>query len=174
MTTARDDSGVSTDDWERRKTFVGFGPDDEAILAELHIVAKTYADQVMEELYERWLRFPQVRAFFDDPARLARVKSLQKQYFIRLTSGDYGAAYLVDRLRIGHVHRRIGLAPQWYMGAYSIYLQTVMPRILAAFEYDRAKRDRAVSALLKLVSLDQEVAIMTYFGEPAGRVPSAE
>ena len=106
-----------------------------------------------------------MQAFFQDPARLLRVKYQQKQYFIRLTSGDYGASYLTDRLRIGQVHRRIGLAPQWYLGAYSIYLQTIMPRILAAFEYDRVRRARAVNALLKLVSLDQEVAMMTYFHE---------
>lgn len=156
---------ISLDDWERRKAFVGFDASDEAILAELHLVAVTYADQVMEELYSRWLQFPEVQVFFQDPARLFRVKFLQKQYFIRLTSGQYGASYLTDRLRIGYVHRRIGLAPQWYLGAYSIYLQTVMPRVMGAFEYDRRKRDRAVCALLKLVSLDQEVAMMTYFNE---------
>ena len=164
MTEGCDEPDVSLEEWERRKAFVGFGPDDVAMLAELHLVAKTYAHEVMTELYERWLEFPTVRAFFDDPATLGRVKKLQKDYFIRLTSGEYGEAYLEDRLRIGRVHRRIGLEPQVYMGAYSVYLQIVIPRVLAAFDYDRLKRARAVGALLKLVSLDQGVALTAYFG----------
>lgn len=154
---------VSEAEWERRKEFVGFGATDERILAELHIVAKTYADDVMEELYSRWLQFEEIRAFFRDPERLARVKKLQKRYFIQLTNGRYGREYCEDRLRIGYAHRRIGLSPRWYMGAYSIYLQIVLPRVLAAFEYDRFKQTAAVAALTKLISLDQELALLSYF-----------
>jgi hypothetical protein len=156
---------ITLDEWERRKRFVGFGPADEMVLTELHLVAKTYADQVMDELYARWLQFDELREFFKEPGRLARVKQLQRQYFIRLTSGSYGADYLEDRLRIGHVHRRVGLSPRWYMGAYSIYMQIVFPRVLDAFEYDRKKREQAMSALLKLISLDQELALLVYFGD---------
>jgi rsbT co-antagonist protein RsbR len=158
---------ITLDEWEQRKRFVGLGPDDERVLTELHLVAKTYADQVMEELYARWLQFDELRAFFREPGMLARVKKLQRQYFIRLTSGDYGMEYLKDRLRIGYVHRHVGLSPRWYMGAYSIYMQIVFPRVLDAFEYDRKKREQAISALLKLISLDQEIALLVYFAEPS-------
>ncbi|HLL03421.1 MAG TPA: protoglobin domain-containing protein [Myxococcaceae bacterium] len=154
---------ISPEEWERRKRFVGFGPDDELVLSELHLVAKTYADQVMDELYTRWLQFDELREFFQAPGTLARVKQLQRQYFIRLTSGSYGPEYVEDRLNIGRVHRRVGLSPRWYMGAYSIYMQVVFPRVLAAFEYDRRKREQAISALLKLIALDQELALLVYF-----------
>jgi rsbT co-antagonist protein RsbR len=156
---------ISFEEWEQRKRFVGFGPEDEFILTELHLVAKTYADEVMDELYARWLQFEELRVFFQEPGRLARVKTMQREYFIRLTRGDYGAEYLADRVRIGQVHRHVGLSPRWYMGAYSIYMQIVFPRVLAAFEYDRKKREQAIGALLKLISLDQEIALLMYFGE---------
>jgi rsbT co-antagonist protein RsbR len=158
---------ISLEEWEQRKRFVGFGSEDELVLGELHLVARAYAEQVMEELYSRWLQFEELRTFFREPGRLVRVKALQREYFIRLTSGEYGADYLENRLRIGAVHRRVGLSPQWYMGAYSIYMQIVFPRVLAAFEYDRAKREQAICALLKLVSLDQELAMLSYFDERA-------
>jgi rsbT co-antagonist protein RsbR len=155
---------ITLAEWEHRKQFVGFTRQDEDILLELHLIARTYADEVMEELYSRWLRFDEVRRFFPDPIKLARVKELQKRYFVRLTSGEYGAAYLEDRLRIGRVHREVGLEPRWYIGAYSVYVQIVLPRVQAAFEYDRKKREQAVSALVKIVSLDQELALTAYFG----------
>jgi hypothetical protein len=165
---------ITVDEWEQRKRFVGFGAQDELILTELHLVAKTYADQVMDELYSRWLQFEELRAFFQVPGMLARVKQLQRQYFIRLTNGSYGTDYLEDRLRIGRVHRRVGLSPRWYLGAYSIYMQIVFPRVLAAFEYDRVKQGQAISALLKLISLDQDLALLAYFEDVgAGESPSS-
>lgn len=107
---------VSEDAWERRKAFVGFGAADQAILRELSPASLQYADEVMDELYARWMQFPEVSRFFSDGSVLARVKALQRQYFVSLTQGEYGRAYLDSRLRVGAVHKRIGLTPQWFMG----------------------------------------------------------
>ena len=164
---------VSEDAWEHRKAFVGFGPADEAILRELRPVALQYADEVMEELYGRWLQFPELKRFFPDAAALSGVKALQRQYFVSLTGGDYDAAYLTHRLRVGAVHKRIGLTPEWFMGAFSIYLELILPRVLRAFEYDRIKQARAVTALTKLITLDQQLALAGYFAETTGPVPLA-
>ncbi|MBN9517497.1 STAS domain-containing protein [bacterium] len=87
---------------------------------------------------------------------------MQKQYFLGLTEGEYGEAYLRNRLEIGRVHQRIGLAPRWYMGAYSIYMQLTFPRVLAAFAHDLEKGQRAFLALLKIITLDKELAVTTY------------
>ncbi len=164
---------VSEDSWERRKAFVGFSAKDEAILRELRPVALLYADEVMEELYARWLQFPELKRFFADGAVLSRVKALQRQYFISLTGGEYGAAYLDHRLRVGAVHKRIGLSPEWFMGAYSIYLQIVLPRVLRAFEYDRVKQAAAVTAVTKLITLDQQLALVHYLEGTTARLAAA-
>jgi len=164
---------VSEDAWEHRKAFVGFGAADEAILRELRPVALQYADEVMEELYGRWLKFPELKRFFPDAATLSRVKAMQRQYFVSLTGGEYDAAYLAHRLRVGAVHKKIGLTPEWVMGAFSIYLELILPRVLRAFEYDRVKQARAVTALTKLITLDEQLALAGYFAETAGQAPPA-
>ena len=105
----------------------------------------------------------ELRAFFVDPVVLRHVKSMQRQYFISLTSGDYGAAYLEHRLHVGRIHKRVGLTPRWYMGAYAIYLEIVLPRVLSAFEFSRNRQRHAVTALTKLIALDQELALTAYF-----------
>ena len=166
-------NAVSEDAWEHRKAFVGFGAADEAILRELRPVALQYADEVMEELYGRWLQFPELKRFFPEAATLSRVKAMQRQYFVSLTGGEYDAAYLAHRLRVGAVHKKIGLTPEWFMGAFSIYLELVLPRVLRAFEYDRVKQARAVTALTKLITLDEQLALAGYFAETAGQAPPA-
>lgn len=149
-------------EWEQRKQFVGFDQTDAALLMKLRLMAVTYGDAVVEELYRRFFLFPQVKAFFNDDATIGRVKQAQKEYFIELTDGEYGEKYLRSRLRIGRIHHAIGLSPQWYVGAYSIYTQLIFPHVVAAFRPDFALAQKAFGSLLKLVLLDTELALTAY------------
>jgi rsbT co-antagonist protein RsbR len=153
---------VTIREWEQRKEFVDFTDEDAQLLQELSPIAEAYADEVVEGLYRQFLRFEETRAFFPDAATLNRVKALQKEYFLGLTCGDYGEAYLMNRLHVGRIHQRIGLSPRWYMGAYSLYRELVFPHVLAAFGADMAKAQHVLSALLKIIALDTELAITTY------------
>ena len=105
------------------------------------------------------MRFEDTKAFFPDEETLSRVMSLQKEYFIGLTGGEYGEEYLSYCLKIGQVHQRSGLEPRWHMGAYSIYQQLVIPHVLKAFRSDPKKSTNAILALIKIIKLDEELAI---------------
>jgi rsbT co-antagonist protein RsbR len=153
---------VTPQEWERRKAFAGFTAEDAQLLRELRPAAEACADEVVDGLYRHFLRFEETKAFFQDEATLDRVKALQKHYFLGLTQGEYGEAYLAHRLHVGRVHQRINLPPRWYLGAYSIYQESVSPHVLRAFGADRAKAQRAFLALLKLMTLDQELAMTAY------------
>jgi len=161
MTENRGAGEVTLAEWEERKAFVGFGEADAQLLGRLRPLAEAWADEVVEELYRHILAAPETRAFLPDDATLRRVKGLQRQYFLELTGGDYGAAYLASRLRVGRVHQRIGLAPRWYMGTYAIYVELVAPRLLAALTPEPQRAQRTLLALLKLIALDQELALAT-------------
>ena len=153
---------VSLDDWEQRKAFVDFTDEDAKLLHALRPVAEQFADDVVDELYEQILKFKEAAAFFRDQEMLERVKAAQKKNFLELTAGDYGRAYLENRLMVGRVHQQIGLEPRWYLGAYAVYLRLAMPRILHAFDGDSERGERTFGAFTKIVGLDQELAITTY------------
>jgi rsbT co-antagonist protein RsbR len=93
---------------------------------------------------------------------LERVKRLQKDYFLRLTQGEYGADYVANRLKIGTVHERINLAPTWYLGAYNFYLRAVAARLQEAFEKDPQAAFSSFLSLMKLVFFDIGLAMDTY------------
>jgi rsbT co-antagonist protein RsbR len=153
---------LSEDEIDRRKEFLEFRKDDADVLRELGEFAKRYTEPVIDDLYRHFLSFEETRAFFQDPKTLERVKQLQREYFVRLTQGDYGADYVANRLRIGTVHERIDLAPKWYLGAYNFYLRAVATRVLEATSSDPRKAFRMFLALLKVVFLDVGLAVDTY------------
>jgi rsbT co-antagonist protein RsbR len=149
-------------EFARRKEFLEFRDEDVQALKELGDVARKYADPVIEEFYRHIMSFEETRAFFRDPKVLERVKRLQKEYFLRLTEGDYGPDYVANRLRIGTVHERIKLAPKWYLGMYNFYLRLVANRLTDAFPDDPRKALSFFLRLMKLVFLDIGLAVDTY------------
>ena len=153
---------ISEQEANLRKQFLEFKAEDADRLRGLNDVAQRYADPVIEDLYRHFLSFSETKAFFQDPRVLERVKRLQKEYFLRLTEGDYGAEYLQNRLRIGTVHEHINLAPKWYLGAYNFYLRSVASRLSEAFPNEPQKALTAFLSLMKLVFMDIGLAVDTY------------
>jgi rsbT co-antagonist protein RsbR len=156
------DMQVDDEEVARRKEFLEFREEDVEALRELGHVARKYADPVIEEFYRHIMSFEETRAFFRDPKVLERVKRLQKEYFLRLTEGDYGPDYVANRLRIGTVHERINLAPKWYLGMYNFYLRLVANRLAEASADDPGKALPLFLRLMKLVFLDIGLAVDTY------------
>lgn len=154
--------GIDAAEVEERKAFLCFDSKDEERLRGINDIAQTYADSVIEELYRHFLSFDATREFFKDPRVLERVQRMQKEYFLRLTTGEYGSDYVSDRLRIGVVHERIQLPVKWYLGGYGYYVRAVAERLLAAHRDDPAAAGEIFQSLLKLVFMDIGLAIDTY------------
>jgi rsbT co-antagonist protein RsbR len=145
-----------------RKAWLQFDESDAERLTEVNQLAPGYADEVIEDLYRHFLSFESTRAFFREKSVLDHVKRMQKEYFLRLTQGNYDRGYVEERLKIGAVHERIGLDVKWYLGAYNFYMRAVGARIFEAFEGDPARGLAAYFALKKLIFLDIGLAIDTY------------
>jgi rsbT co-antagonist protein RsbR len=156
---------VSADEIDRRKRWLEFSEQDVDQLARLNEIAGDYADEVIDDLYEHFLAFPETKRFFEDPRVLEYVKRMQREYFLRLTKGNYEQEYVQERLKIGAVHEQIGLDVKWYLGAYNRYLRAVGERIFRAFSGDPQSALKVYFSLKKLVFLDIGLAIDTYIAQ---------
>lgn len=146
-----------------RKQFLQFSDEDANRLHSINEVASRYASEVIESFYTHLLSFEETRAFFHDPNVLARVKAAQKEYFLRLTHGNYGTEYVENRLRVGAIHERISLPTKSYLGMYAFYLRTVAQRLFAEYPDDPSAALNAFLSLMKLTFFDIGLAIDTYF-----------
>jgi len=154
--------GLDQDEIARRKAWLEFTLEDETRLLSLNEMAQGYATEVIEALYDHFLAFDDTKKFFENASVLNRVKNLQKEYFLRLTKGNYDNKYVEERIKIGVVHASIGLDVKWYLGAYNFYLRAVGERIFKAFKNHPEQALEAYFSLTKLVYLDIGLAIDTY------------
>lgn len=153
---------IDEEEIDSRKQFLQFNQDDADRLKSISGLAERYADEVIEEFYRHLLSFEETRVFFKDPETLARVKNAQKNYFLRLTEGNYGPEYIENRLSVGSVHERISLPVKAYLGMYNFYLRTVFSRLADSYRDDPKRAFDIFVSLMKLTFLDIGLAIDTY------------
>lgn len=147
----------------QRKAWLEFSQEDEAIIkAEIDGVIEARVDELMDMMYEHFLSFDETRSYFVDASTLNRARSAQRQYFLRLTKGNYDEKYVSERLAIGSTHHRIDLDPKWYLGAYNRALLFILPQVVNRLKADRNKLSQTLLAFLKLMFFDMSLAIESY------------
>lgn len=151
-----------TDDWKIRKAFLLLTEEDEQRLKLIQPLMDRCVDELVEAFYQHLLGFSETRKLLTDELITTRLKGAQKKYLQSLVSGPYDEGYRESRLKIGQVHDRIGLAPQWYLGAYSLYLTLLQPMILHEFRNRPADAEAVLSVLTKVVFLDIQLVIDAY------------
>ncbi|HRH80051.1 MAG TPA: EAL domain-containing protein [Thiobacillaceae bacterium] len=159
------DAGCDIDERDivERKAFLELGAADIERLGRLHSLLEPAKNAFTEAFYSHILGFEPMRRLMPDDQSLARLREAQSAYFSRLTAGDYGDDYVTNRLRVGHVHQRIGLEPKWYIGAYRKYLSGLMPLIWDKCGGDAKQFLDCFDSLLKVVLFDMGLALDSYF-----------
>ena len=160
----RPEPGMSDETFERRKRFCRLTDADSALLSELSAVFARHSDEVVDRFYKHLMDFEELRPLLADGKSVERLKGFQRKYLESLASGDYGAKYAENRLRIGRKHNEIGLDPEWYLGTYGLYLDLLFPLIHERYGDDVRGAVKASSALAKLMILDMQLVLDAYYG----------
>jgi len=153
---------IDADERARRLAFNQLGERDAERLAALRPILEPHLDEMIAEFYSHLLRFADLEHLLrEEPDRVARLQGLQRDYFDRMLEGRIDAAYVEARLRVGLAHQRIGLRPQWYIGAFGLFLRLAL-RALDGEIADRERLLQGFESLSKAVFLDMSLAIDTY------------
>lgn len=159
-----DAMGLSEDNVRLRKEFLAFGAQDAAVLKGLRDKLKPHEDELIDGFYAHLQAFPETRDLLSSHQhRFAHLKQKQVAYFEQLTGGDYGLEYALSRVQVGMVHQHIGLKPHWHIGAYSQYLNAMLPHVLQHCDNDPEQFLAACVALNKLMLFDLQLSLDAYF-----------
>lgn len=161
------------DDWTIRKEYLRLSTEEEEALQTLYPLMERNVDQLVEAFYRHLLTFQETRRLLSDDLISTRLKAAQKQYLQSLVTGPYDDRYREGRIQIGYVHERIGLTPQWYLGAYALYLNLLHPLIFKEFQHQPARCQFLRIALTKVVFLDIGLAIEAYIAKANEKVEFA-
>lgn len=162
--------GIDATERAERKRFLRLTDEDVRLLRELRPVMEANADRIVAQFYEHMMTFSAPRKFFADAQAIARVKAMQRDYLLEICVGEFEEEYFERRLQIGVVHERIGLLPKWYIGSFSLFQEFIFPLIAQQYRYRPQRLVATIGALLKIMNLDQQLAIDTYIGTMVGKL----
>jgi signal transduction histidine kinase len=136
--------------------------EDVMSLREVRHLVEQHSDAFVSSFYDHLLAFEGTRAFLTDENKVRRLLKGQRSYLLSLFDAKFDDEYYQFRRLIGHTHFRIGLDFQWYIGAYSLYLDFYMPLFQTHYKGDTARMERITSAFRKATLLDMSIVLEAY------------
>ena len=167
-----------------RLDFAGLDNEELARITSVETLVMRHLETALSRFYARIGTVPTVAGFFSNPEHMQHAKTKQTHHWQAIAAGKMDATYFENANRIGNVHARIGLEPRWYIGGYGLIVETLISGVLHDFLAERflksgltgpkrftgkqilAEVDEsalALSALLKAVMVDIDIAVSTYF-----------
>lgn len=154
---------------EDRLNFIGMDDAARQKLRELKPSLERNIGPALAVFYDKVRAVPQTAAFFSSEAQIGSAKSRQETHWTGIAEASYGESYEAAVRNIGHIHARIGLEPTWYIGGYALVAEQLVkavikeqwPRLLSRASTPETM-GASISALVKAIMLDMDLAISTY------------
>lgn len=147
---------------ERRKEYLGFTGADIEILVSLRDIVSENMEEIVDDFYKQILPFDEMDRVIGDAETLRRLRNYQRSYILSLFDGQYDEDYVHSRLRVGVVHKRIGVEPKFYVSAVH-NLSTILRTIVS----ENSKKDcegcvSRLAAIEKILMFDLSLTFDTY------------
>lgn len=161
----------------KRKELFGIQTEDEALLSDIKPFIEERIDTIVGEFYQRQLQYSEIEIVIGDADTLSRLKNSMKFYVMDLFSGVYDEHYVTSRLRVGKVHKRIGVSPTLYMAAVRILWDLLAGIIENDYQFPDnrpGEKKTLLQSLSKILMFDVQLVFETYTGSLVYEVEKAK
>lgn len=117
--------------------------------------------ELVDSFYAGQMEVEEIRRLIGEAETLARLKNHLRRYILTLFGGEYGPEYVLSRLRIGLVHKHIGVPPKLYLPSFRSLCALLRQAVLDKSDDCGACR-RRLDALEKIMLFDLELVFDTY------------
>ena len=164
---------ISEHELVRRKAFLHFSDADIALLVSCRQLIEEEIDTIVDEFYQVQTSIEEIALLIGDSDTLRRLHAAQRKYVLDLFGGCTGIEYVNNRLRIGLVHKRIGVEPKLYLSAIKT-LKDIIVKTLARRITDTVVLTKTCQALDKIVYFDITFVFDTYIRSLVSEVETAK
>ncbi len=118
-------------------------------------------DSLVTDFYQHQTRTPDVETLIGDAGTLQRLIQALKKYVLDIFSRDINLEYVEHRLRIGLVHKRIGVDPKLYLSAVN-YLKDILVQTIHTNISDEEYSKKLSDILCRVMDFDVSFVFDTY------------
>lgn len=116
---------------------------------------------IASRFYDFLQSWPALKSLLGDSANIDRLKRAQRDHWDSLFQGGFGPDYVDRAIAIGKAHRRIGLEPRWYIGAYCYILEDLFDVVLTG-RGSKEEKSAKIGVIFRSAMLDMDLALTAY------------
>lgn len=134
-----------------RKLLFGIDEQVVATLKKFSPIVQQKISLITDSFYQQQIKNDDISLLIGDVETLTRLKSAQTRYISSLFAGQYNLSYVNSRLRIGLVHKRIGVTPKLYLSAVELLKHILTAHVSEQLSttLDHNKFHNALDAILQ-------------------------
>ena len=155
---------VSGSEVEKQIQMIGLGKEDLQVIHAIQPFVMEKIGLIVDQFYKNLENEPSLLKIINDNSSIERLKKTLRQHIVEMFSGKVDDAYFAKRVRIAHMHVRIGLQTKWYMCAFQDLLLSLV-KIVEENVPNREDCFLAVKALTKMLNLEQQLVLEAYDAE---------
>lgn len=152
---------ISDSEIHNRLILVGMTPERIAVLESVSSLVDEHVDAIVDMFYISQLEIDDIAILIGDADTLYRLKKAQRQYILDLFTGRYDSSYVNHRLRIGLVHKRIGVEPKLYLSGIN-KLKQLLFSLLSEHIENIERLEYVKCSLDQLLYFDNTLVFDTY------------
>lgn len=160
---------ISETEIERRMELLNLDNRALDLLANHKPIIEENIDRIVKEFYDKQTDIDEISLLIGDADTLARLSQAQHRYVLDLFSGSCNSDYVNNRLRIGIIHKRIGVGPKLYLSAVRS-LKEILNDTLISNSRDQEDLTATLNALDKLLYFDTTLIFDTYITSLIGEI----
>lgn len=159
---------------DRRKEYFGLTEADCSTLVSLRELIGENIEEIVEQFYKKIRPFNEMDRVIGDAETLRRLKNHQRNYILSLFDGQYDEEYVHSRLRVGVVHKRIGVDPKFYVSAIYNLSSILRSIVILHNKKDCKECDLNLSAIEKIIMFDLSLTFDTYINSLMDEVKNSK
>ncbi|TWJ64210.1 Heme-based aerotactic transducer HemAT [Bacillus licheniformis] len=152
-------------EFKKQLAMVDLTDEDLWVLSRLKPLVTEHIETIVTRFYQNLEHESSLMEIIHDNSSVDRLKKTLTIHIQEMFSGVIDEAFLEKRIRIAHVHLRIGLLPKWYLGAF----QDLLLSMLKIFENALSDEEyrRSVKAVTKILNIEQQIVLEAFEDEHA-------
>lgn len=141
--------------------FVRLSEQDLINLVKMKPFMEKHVEEIVKVFYDRLQEMPNLLRIINQYSTIDKLTQTLIRYLLDMVSENIDENYVNGRKRIGNVHNRIGLLPEWYIGAYTVIQNKVFELLMRELD-SREEIIQYFTSFQRLCSFDMQIVINTY------------
>ncbi len=166
----REHLGITDTEVWSRLDLVGVSPADLDALNQAHPCVVDHLDEIVEEFYRRQTAIDEISVIIGDADSLSRLQGAMRRYIVDIFMAEFNADYVNGRLRVGMVHKRIGVSPKLYLSSVRILKEVVAEHLRAIDGFDASD---AIDVFDKVLHFDSALVFDAYLRSLMNEIDTA-